>query len=134
MYLRLVFLPATPLVARSWLFRREESWKDAEILLQRHQFAVLRRQPRARPKPSWADRALIAALLGVIPRARRASLPMIVTPDTVLRWHRDIVRRRWAAKSRRQRPGRPAIHRNVRGLVRRLAHENPGVGLPQDAR
>jgi transposase InsO family protein len=64
----------------------------------------------------------------VIPRARRASLRMIVTPDTVLRWHRDIVRRRWAAKSRRKRPGRPAIHRNVRSLVLRLAHENPGWG------
>jgi putative transposase len=79
------------------LCRREESWKDVAILLLRHQLAVLRRQLRARPKPCWADRALIAALLAVIPRARRASLPMIVTPDTVLRWHRDIVRRRWAA-------------------------------------
>lgn len=53
---------------------------------------------------------------------------MIVTPDTVLGWHRDIVRRRWAAKSRRKRPGRPAIHRNVRGLVLRLARENPEWG------
>ena len=94
----------------------------------RHQLVVLRRQPRARPKPSWADRALIAAPLGVIPRTRRASRGMMVTPDTVLRWHRDIVRRRWAAKSRRKRPGRPAIHRNICGLVLRLAHENPGWG------
>jgi putative transposase len=53
---------------------------------------------------------------------------MMVTPDTALRWHRDIVRRRWAAKSRRKRPARPAIHRNVRGLVLRLARENPGWG------
>jgi hypothetical protein len=53
---------------------------------------------------------------------------MIVTPDTILRWHRDIVRRRWAARSRRKRPGRPAVHRNVRGLVLRLARENPGWG------
>src|SRR6266487_3668718 len=126
MCLRFVFLLVTRLAAWSWLCRREECWKDAEILLLRHRLAVLRRQPRARPKPSWADRALIAALLGVIPRARRASLRMIVSPDTVLRWHRDIVRRRWAAKSRRKRPGRPAIHRNVRSLVLRLARENRG--------
>jgi putative transposase len=94
----------------------------------RHQLAVLRRQPGARPKPSWADRALIAALLGVIPRTPAGQPGMMVTPDTALRWHRDIVRRRWAAKSRRKRPGRPAIHRNVRGLVLRLARENPGWG------
>jgi putative transposase len=128
MCLRFVFLLVTRLVAWSRLCRREESWKDAEILLLRHQLVVLRRQPRARPKPCWADRALIAALLGVIPRARRAGLRMIVTPDTVLRWRRDIVRQRWAAKSRRKRAGRPAIHRNVRSLVLRLAHENPGWG------
>jgi len=67
-------------------------------------------------------------MLGVIPPGRRAGLRMIVTPDTVLRWHRDIVRRRWAAKSRRKRPGRPAIHRSVCGLVLRLARENPGWG------
>jgi hypothetical protein len=128
MCLRFVFLLVTRLAAWSWLFRREESWKDAEILLLRHQLAVLRRQPGSRPKPSWADRALIAALLGVIPRAGRASLRMTVTPDTVLRWHRDIVRRRWAARSRHRQTGRPAIHRNVSGLVLRLASENPGWG------
>lgn len=128
MCLRFVFLLVTRLIAWSRLCRREESWKDAEILLLRHQLAVLRRQPRARPKPSWADRALIAALTGVIPRARRGGLPMMVAPDTVLRWHRDIIRRRWAAKSRRERAGRPATHRNVRGLVLRLARENPGWG------
>ena len=122
MCLRFVFLLMTRLAAWSWLCRREESWKNAEILLLRHQLAVLRRQPMARPKLSWA------ALIGVIPRARRAGLRMIVTPDTVPRWHRNIVRRRRAAKSRRKRPGRPAIHRNVRGLVLRLARENPGWG------
>jgi len=90
-----VRLPASSerLAARSRLRRREESWKNAEILLLlllllRHQLAVLRWQPGARPKPSWADRALIAALLGVIPRARQAGLRMIVAPDMVLRWHR----------------------------------------------
>jgi hypothetical protein len=53
MCLRFVFLLVTRLVAWSWLFRREESWKDAEILLLRHQLAVLRRQPGSGPKPSW---------------------------------------------------------------------------------
>ena len=128
MCLRFVFLLMTRLAAWSWLCRSEESWKNAEILLLRHQLAVLRRQPMARPKLSWADRAPIVALIGVIPRARQAGLRMIVTPDTVPRWHRDIARRRRAAKSRRKRPGRPAIHRNVRGLVLRLARENPGWG------
>jgi putative transposase len=76
------------------LRRREESWKNAEILLL--PAASPARGPaaaaRARPKPSWADRALIAALLGVIPRARQAGLRMIVTPDMVLRWHRALRR------------------------------------------
>ncbi len=80
MCLRFVFLLVTRLVAWWWLCRREESWKDAAILL-RHQLVVVRRQPRARPKPSRADRAL----LSVIPRAQRAKLGMMVTPDTVLR-------------------------------------------------
>jgi hypothetical protein len=61
-------------------------------LILRHQLAVLqRRQPR-HPKLNWADRALLAALLGVIPRARRYGLQLLVTPDTIVRWHRDIVR------------------------------------------
>jgi hypothetical protein len=83
------------------LSRREEAWKTAEILMLRHQLAVLqRRQPR-RPKLNWGDRALLATLLGVIPKARRQGLRLLVTPDTIVRWHRDIVRRHWAARSMR---------------------------------
>jgi transposase InsO family protein len=82
----------------------------------------------ARPKTTWADRALLAVLLEVIPNGRRAGLRLIVRPETVLRWHRDIVRRRWVRKSQRKRPGRPRTHRNVRGPVLRLARENPGWG------
>jgi hypothetical protein len=108
------------------LARREETWKTAEILILRHQLAVLqRRQPR-RPRLDWADRALLATLLAVIPKARRHGLHLLVTPDTVLRWHRDIVRRRWAARSLRGKTGRPATRRNIKGLVLRLARENPG--------
>lgn len=124
----LTFLLITQTITWLRLYRREEAWKDAEIPLLRHQLTVLRRQATASPKLSWADRALIAALLSRIPRVRLASLSMIVSPDTVLRWHRDIVRRRWAAKSHRKRPGRPATRRNIRGLIPRLARENPGWG------
>jgi transposase len=64
----------------------------------------------------------------VIPKARRHGLQLLVTPDTILRWHRDIVRRRWAAKSIRGNRGRPATRRNIKALVLRLARENPGWG------
>ena len=128
MCLRFVFLLITRVAAWLRLSRREEAWKTAEILILRHQLAVLqRRQPR-RPNLNWADRALLAALLGVIPKARRQGLRLLVTPDTILRWHRDIVRRRWAARSTRGRTGRPATRRNIRALVRRLARENPEWG------
>ena len=61
-------------------------------------------------------------------RARRHGLRLLVTPDTILRWHRDIVRRRWAARSIRGNTGRPATRRNIRALVLRLARENPEWG------
>jgi putative transposase len=82
----------------------------------------------AAPHLAWADRALLAALLSVIPKARRQGLRLLVTPDTILRWHRDIVHRRWAARSKRGRTGRSATSRNIRALVLRLARENPGWG------
>ena len=128
MCLRFVFLLTTR--AASWLrlSRREETWKTAEILILRHQLTVLqRRQPR-RPNLTWADRALLATLLSVIPKARRQGLRLLINPDTILRWHRDIVRRRWAARSACGRTGRPATRRNIRALVRRLARENPHWG------
>ena len=127
MCLRFMFLLTTRLAGWLWLARREETWKTAEILILRHQLAVLQRQ-QPRPKLNWADRALLATLLSVIPKARRHGLQLLVTPDTVLRWHRDIVRRRWAARSMRGTTGRPATRRNIRALVLRLARENPGWG------
>ena len=128
MCLRFVFLLITRVTTWLRLSRREEAWKTAEILILRHQLAVLqRRQPR-RPHLNWADRALLAALLSVIPKARRQGLRLLVTPDTILRWHRDIVRRRWAARSKRGRTGRPATRRNIKALVLRLARENPEWG------
>ena len=112
---------------RPWLrlSRREEMWKTAEILILRHQLAVLqRRQPR-RPKLNWADRALPLTLLGVIPKARRQGLRLLITPDTIVRWHRDIVRRRWAARSACGRTGRPATRREHPGTGPAAGCENP---------
>jgi putative transposase len=128
MCLRFVFLLITRVAAWLRLSRHEEAWKTAEITILRHQLAVLQRHQPYRPKLNWADQALLAALLSVIPKARRQSLRLLVTPDTILRWHRDIVRRRWAARSTRGKTGRPATHRNITALVLRLARENPEWG------
>ena len=128
MCLRFVFLLITRVAAGLRLSRREEMWKTAEILILRHQLSVLQRRQPLRLKLHWADRALLATLLGVIPKARRRGLRLLITPDTIVRWHRDIVRRRWAARSKRGSTGRPATRRNIRALVRRLARENPGWG------
>jgi len=128
MCLRFVFLLTTRIVAWLRLSRREEAWRITEILILRHQLAVLQRQQPCRPKLTWADRALLATLLGVIPEARRHETRLPVTPETILRWHRDIIRRRWAAKSARGKSGRPATRRNIKTLILRLARENPGWG------
>jgi putative transposase len=128
MCMRFVFLLITRVAAWLRLSRREDAWKTAEILILRHQLAVLQRRRPRRPQLNWADRALLAALLGVIPKARRRGLRLLVTPDTIVRWHRDIVRRLWAARSAHGRTGRPATRRNIKALIRRLAHENPEWG------
>jgi putative transposase len=127
MCLRFVFLLITRMTSWLRLSRRAESWKTAEILLLRHQLAVLQRQ-QPRRNLDWADRAILAALLSVIPKARRHGLRLLVTPDTIVRWHRDIIRRRWAARSKRGSTGRPATRRNIKALVLRLARDNPGWG------
>ena len=106
MCLRFVFLLITRVEAWLRLSRREDTWKTAEILILRHQVTVLQRRRPCRPRLNWADRALLAALLAVIPKARRRGLRLLVTPETIVRWHRDIVRRRWAARSGRGRTGR----------------------------
>jgi transposase InsO family protein len=128
MCLRFVFLLITRVAAGLRLSGREEIWKTAEILILRHQLAVLQRRQTRRPKLNWADRALLATLLGVLPKARRQGLRLLVTPDTILRWHRDIIRRRWAARLTQGEQGRPATRRNIQALVRRLARENPDWG------
>src|SRR5579859_15113 len=107
MCLRFVFLLITRLISWLRLSRREETWKTAEILILRHQLIILQRRQPPRPDLDWADRALLATLLAVIPKARRLGLRLLVMPDTIVRWHRDIVRRRWAVRSMRGKTGRP---------------------------
>jgi putative transposase len=97
--------------------------KDAEILVLRRQLAVLQRQV-ARPCFDWSDRALVSALARLVPRERWASF--LVTPETILRWHRALVRRHWTFPHRR--PGRPALPQGTVELIVRLARENPRWG------
>ena len=128
MGLKLIFLIVSRAVSVLGLSRRESWWKDAEILMLRHQLAVAQRErPRARSRLTWPDRAWLALLAGTPPVDRLAAMRLIVTPGTIMRWHRDIVRRRWARVSHR-RSGRPPVHRNVRSVVLRLAGENESWG------
>jgi putative transposase len=108
--------------------RRSEVAEDVELLVLRHQLAVLGRQER-RPALRPADRAFLAALARVLPQRRRRGL--IVTPQTLLRWHRELVRGKWAQPPRS--PGRPPVNDRARGLVVRLARENPRWGYPRIA-
>jgi transposase InsO family protein len=108
--------------------RSSEFAKDVELLVLRHQLVVLGRQ-QTRPSLEAADRAFLSALARVLPRRRRHGL--IVTPQTLLRWHRELVRRRWTQPQRR--PGRPAVEDRVRQLVLRFARENPRWGCPRIA-
>ena len=102
---------------------RSERAKDVELFVVRHQLEVLRRQVE-RPRLRAVDRALLAAASRLLPRAGRHG--SLVTPQTLLRWHRELVRRRWTYA--RARPGRPAIETGKRDLVLRLARENPRWG------
>jgi len=108
--------------------RRSEVAKDVELLVLRHQLAVLgRQQKRTALRP--ADRAFLAALARVLPQRRRHGL--IVTPQTLLRWLRELVRRKWAQP--RRSPGRPTVDLQVRQLVLRFARENPRWGYSRIA-
>jgi putative transposase len=103
--LKLIFLVVSRAMSLVRLSQRESWWKDAEILMLRHQLAVAQRQrPRVHARLTWPDRAWLALLAGTLPVERRAGMRLIVTPGTIMRWHRDIVCRRWARLSRQGRP------------------------------
>jgi putative transposase len=108
--------------------RRSEFAKDVELLVLRHQLLVLRRR---QPRPSFraADRAFLAALSRMLQPRRRNGL--IVTPQTLLRWHRELVRRRWTQPQRTG--GRPPVECRICELVLRVARENPRWGYPRIA-
>src|SRR5271165_1752386 len=108
----------------SWvaLLARSGISKNVEILVLQHEVAVLRRQV-SRPKPDWADRAVIAALARLLPSHLR--LHRIVTPGTLLAWHRRLIKNKWTYPNA---TGRPPVPEEVRELVRRLARQNPRWG------
>jgi putative transposase len=127
--LRLAYLGVTNAFALLRLLPMSDRDKDVEILALRHQLTILKRQlgkDKVRFDPS--DRAFLAALLHRLPRAVLRGVRLLVRPDTVMRWHRDLLARRHAYLSRPKRPGRPPTLRSVRVLVLRMARENPSWG------
>ena len=126
MSLRLLYLIFRQVLGLVLLMGRTSSTKDIELLVLRHEVAILRRtNPRRRL--DWADRAVFAALVRRLPRARRCH--RLVTPNTILRWRRGLVRRRWTYPNR---AGRPPIEDILAALVVRMARENPRWWWPED--
>ena len=123
MLVSFVYLVACRLFALVLLLARGDGSKELELLLLRHELSILRRQAR-RPQLTESDRLVLAALSRVMPR--RSWRAFLVTPETLLRWHRRIVARRWTYPHRR--PGRPPVEVEVRQLILRLARENSHWG------
>jgi putative transposase len=118
-----VYLAVRNLFALVWMLGRPRRSKELEILVLRHELAILRRQT-ARPKLTRADRALLASLSRSL--ARPDWVAFSIKPETLLRWHRQLIARRWTYTHRR--PGRPPLERSLREGILRLARENPHWG------
>jgi hypothetical protein len=127
MLLRLAYLAVTNTFALLRLLPMSDRDKDIEILALRHQLLVLQRQVGT-PAFTDTDRVVLAGLLHRLPRQQLCQLLLLVRPDTVLRWHRDLIKRRHAATCAPKRRGRPPTVRSIRALVLRLARENPSWG------
>ena len=121
MSLRLLYLIFRQVLGLLLLMGRTSSTKDVDLVL-RHEVAVLRRT-NPRPRMDWADRAVFAALVRRLPRTLRRH--RLVSPNTILRWHRRLVRRRWTYPNR---TGRPPINDIIVALIVRMARENPSWG------
>jgi hypothetical protein len=120
--LRLLYLIFLHLLNLLMMLGRSSASKDIELLVLRHEVAVLRRTTR-RPRLDWADRALLAALVRRLPPLLRVH--RLVTPGTILRWHRRLVAKKWTYPHR---VGRPSVEEAVAVLIGRMARENPSWG------
>ena len=122
MFFRLLYFVFCKVASWLSLLARSGAAKDAEILVLRHENAVLRRQA-GRPRMSWPDRAVLSALARVLPAALRAH--RLVTPGTLLGWHRRLIREKWTYPGQ---TGRPPVDPAMVALIERLARENPRWG------
>ncbi|MYU17902.1 transposase [Streptomyces sp. SID8361] len=123
MFVRLLYLISTRIFAWLVLLSRSSAAKDAEILILRQEVMVLRRQVTA-PRPSWPDRALLAALARLLPRVLRRH--RIISPRTLLAWHQRLIKKKWTQPPS---AGRPPVPQGLRQLIMRLGTENPRWGF-----
>jgi len=125
--LRLAYLALTNTFTLMRLLPMTDQEKDIEILTLRHQLIVLQRQ-LGKPAFTQTDRMVLAGLLHHLPEDKLRQLLLLVRPDTLLRWHRDLIKRHHAATCAPKRRGRPRTVRSIRALALRLARENSSWG------